>query len=314
MADPPPLPPPVPGLPSPGLGDGEVVARAWIAALVAVTPLEALADLPLAELAEEAPPLCAAVVRALGSDDELALLPLVASGAGALTGATEPADLAGALARLRDVTFEAVLGEAVVPDGTWVARVAARTAFTVDRLLEAALVAVAPPVAPPEPPRRAEPALPDPLAALGGVPLRDDASPAERLVARAVGRHLEDGLPFAVLVLEAEGADRLLAAEGGSAALAAADRAVAETVRARDRVVREAAGRWWVVVPEAAGDEARALARRAAESVSAVEHAGGALRVAAGIACCPRDGADAEALAAAADERLLGARARGEQP
>lgn len=328
MPDAPPAPPPVPGLPTPRVADGEVVAKAWIERLVSGVPLEEVAALPLAELTREAPSLCATLVRALGSEDELALLPLLAANVAAMAGAKEAQSATVAVAALRDATFASVLDAVEGADAAWVARLARRVAYACDRLLDASLTALpaagrdaggratdlpfpARPAAPAAPPLPSEP---DPLdrlepdLALG----RDGAPPWERMVARAVGRHFEDGLPFALLAVEAEGAERLLAAEGGAQALEAADRALGETVRARDRVVSDPPARWWTLVPESGAEAARALARRISEAVASVEHAGVPLRVSIGLAVCPRDGAEAEALVAAADERLLGARASGE--
>ncbi len=111
----------------------ESLARDWLVALMAQTPLAAAARVPVAELAGEAPRLCAAVVRALASDDELDrldggdLAPLAAR-AGALAGAAEPADAAGAVELLRGVVWTAALGELRRPSPELVADLAARLA------------------------------------------------------------------------------------------------------------------------------------------------------------------------------------------
>jgi GGDEF domain-containing protein len=296
-----------------------VVAKRWIEALIAAAPFEALAEVPVATLADEAPALCATLVRALGSEDELSLLPLLAANAPALAGARDVQAAAAAVGALRDAVFTAVLDAVEGADAAWTARLARRTAYACDRLLEAAVVArprepeaEAPPPRAPQPPPQA--GAPDPLAALdpGLLGSREGAPPWERMVARAVGRHLEDGQPFALLAVEAGDAERLLAAEGGAQALERADRALGETVRARDRVVSDPPARWWALVPEAGAEAGRALARRIAEAVGTIDHAGAPLRVAVGLVVCPKDGADAEALVAAADERLLMARASGD--
>lgn len=298
------------------MADGEVIAKAWIEALIAAAPFHAVADVPVATLAAEGPALCATLVRALGSEDELELLPLLAANAPALAGARDVQSAAQAVGALRDAVFTAVLDAVEGADAAWTARLARRTAYACDRLLDAAIVAA------PREPSRGEPSTPDrpaeeppdPLAALdpGLLAGRDGAPPWERMVARAVGRHLEDGQPFALLAVEAGDAERLLAAEGGAQALERADRALADTVRARDRVVSDPPARWWALVPEASAEAGRALARRIAEAVAAIDHAGAPLRVSVGLSVCPKDGSDAEALVAAADERLLTARASGE--
>lgn len=305
-----------------------MVAKAWIERLVGGAPLEEVAALPLQTLARDAPGLCATLVRALGSEDEMALLPLLAANVAAMAGAREPHTATVAVAALREATFVSVLDAVEGADGAWVSRLAQRVAYACDRLLDASLGALradagqpsrpAPDLSFPARPR----SVPSAPAEGGNDPLsrlepelaagRDGAPPWERMVARAVGRHLEDGLPFALLAVEAEGAERLLGAEGGAQALEAADRALGETVRARDRVVSDPPARWWTLVPESGPDAARALARRISEAVASVEHAGTPLRVSIGLASCPRDGTDAETLVTAADERLLGARASGD--
>lgn len=310
MPDAPPPPPPVPGLPTPALADGHAVAKAWIERLVVAAPLSGVADVPVATLAQEAPALCATLVRALAGDDELGLLPVLAANAPAMAGARDVAAAAAAVAALRDAAFTTILASVEGADGAWTAALARRTAYACDRLLGVAFEAPGPG---PAPRSVALDPLPDPLAALDpDLVLGRDGAPAwERMVARAVGRHLEDGQTFAVLAVEAEGADRLLAADGGPQALERADRALGDTVRARDRVVCDPPSRWWVLVPEAGADAARALARRIADAVGEVEHAGVGLRVSAGLVVCPRDGADAATLVLAAEERLLDARASG---
>src|SRR3954447_18791545 len=63
-------PRPVADVPPPALADGRVAAKSWLVALVAATPLQAVGALPTARLAAEAPGLCAAMLRAVGSDRE----------------------------------------------------------------------------------------------------------------------------------------------------------------------------------------------------------------------------------------------------
>jgi GGDEF domain-containing protein len=63
---------PVAGLPLESmLLRGEELARRWAISLVLARPLEGLADVPLEDLARDAPALCAQCVRALESDEEL---------------------------------------------------------------------------------------------------------------------------------------------------------------------------------------------------------------------------------------------------
>jgi GGDEF domain-containing protein len=148
-------------------------------------------------------------------------------------------------------------------------------------------------------------------------PVADDLAVAEEPWRAAVERRLEahrrDGAAFALLVVEAADAERLLAAGGADAeALDAVEPAVRRAARPGDAVVRERAGRMWLVAPCADGDAARALARDIAAAVAeaAAPH-GTPLEVAVGVAACPADGDDAGALGACADERLFAAQAAG---
>ncbi|HSD77287.1 MAG TPA: hypothetical protein VLA98_07770, partial [Solirubrobacteraceae bacterium] len=108
-------PRPVADVPPPALADGVAPAKAWLVALVAAAPLAEAGDLPVAELAAGGPPLCAALLRAVGSDRELErLLPGgdaagVAARAGRLAGAADPAAVVGAVGVLRAALWDALL-------------------------------------------------------------------------------------------------------------------------------------------------------------------------------------------------------------
>jgi hypothetical protein len=281
-------PRPVAGVPPPALADGEAVAKAWLLALLAGAPLADAATVPVPALAAEGPALCAAALEAVG--DEAALDRLRAGGdraalaarAGALAGAGDPAAAAAAVAALRRALWRALVRELRDLDEGATAALAERVAHVADVVTAAVL---APAVA-------------------------ADLAGAEEPWRSAIERRVAAGGPFAVLAVEADDAERLLAAGGAdAAALVAFERAVRGAVGPGDAVVRERAGRLWVVA--AAGD-ARALAGRIAEAAGAAAAPHGtALAVAVGIASCPDDGTDAGALAALADERLFGARAAG---
>jgi GGDEF domain-containing protein len=146
-----------------------------------------------------------------------------------------------------------------------------------------------------------------------GADLASAEEPWRAPVERRLDAHRRDGTPFALLVAEAADAERLLAAGGAdAAALDAVEPAVRGAVRPGDAVVRERAGRLWVLAPGTDGGAARALAGEIAGAVAAAAAPHGApLQAAVGVAQCPHDGADAGALAARADERLFAARAAG---
>jgi GGDEF domain-containing protein len=145
----------------------------------------------------------------------------------------------------------------------------------------------------------------------------DDAATAPPWLA-AIVRRLEqreqDGQPFAVLVAEVDGLDRLLAAQAGrevAAALEAAERGLTHELAASDLVVRERLGRWWLTSPGRGPAAARELAGRVAAAIGGAVLAGVPLAASVGHAACPQDGEDLEALAGRADEAMFAARAAG---
>src|SRR5207247_628435 len=103
-----------------------------------------------------------------------------------------------------------------------------------------------------------------------------------------------DGRPFAVLLVELDGVEALLAAERDdeiARAVDAAERALEDLARPGDAIRREAPGRLWLTLPGAGPAGARALALRAAAAVErAADHRGRPLTATVGVAGCPRDG------------------------
>jgi len=134
------------------------LARRWAVALVQERSLEGLREIPLEQLALEAPALCGQLLRALSSESELALLlgcdeqdaarrgGAQARRIAALAGASDAAALIAAVEALRGVIWEALLTE-LDPAGTSHARRLAdssdRLAYVCSALLPAALGAVA---------------------------------------------------------------------------------------------------------------------------------------------------------------------------
>src|SRR3954447_14435181 len=100
-------PRPVADVPPPALADGEAVAKAWLLALLAAADLADAARVRVPELAAGGPPLCAALLEAVGAEDALDRLrpggdrAALAAGAAALAGAPDPAAAATAVAALR---------------------------------------------------------------------------------------------------------------------------------------------------------------------------------------------------------------------
>jgi GGDEF domain-containing protein len=135
----------------------------------------------------------------------------------------------------------------------------------------------------------------------------------------SIGRRLErygrDHLPFAVLLLELVGVERLRHAElpGEMARLTGlVEGALASELRPADSLMRESPGRYWLLAPETDTVSAKGLAIRLAEGVRrAASHRGTPMELAAGIAVCPQDGRQTAALVARADIALYAAQASG---
>jgi GGDEF domain-containing protein len=134
-------------------------------------------------------------------------------------------------------------------------------------------------------------------------------------VGRLLARHAEDGLPFAVLLVEIVDVAQLERSETPHdlhGIVAKVESAVGRAMRATDHLSRETLGRYWLVAPETNGTGARMLAERLARLVrTSATHRGVPMEVAIGIAVCPDDGTEAPALAARADLGVYSARATG---
>jgi GGDEF domain-containing protein len=134
-------------------------------------------------------------------------------------------------------------------------------------------------------------------------------------VGRLLGRHAEDGLPFAVLLVEIVDVAHLERSETPHdlhGLVAQVEAALGRGMRATDRLSRETLGRYWLVAPETNGTGAQMLAERLARLVrTSATHRNIPMEVAIGIAVCPDDGIEAPALAARADLGVYSARATG---
>ncbi len=134
-------------------------------------------------------------------------------------------------------------------------------------------------------------------------------------VGRLLTRHGQDGLPFAVLLVEIVDVARLERSETPHdlhGLVAQVESALGRGMRSTDELSRETLGRYWLVAPETNGTGARMLAERLARLVrTSAAHRGVPMEVAIGIAVCPDDGTEAPALAARADLGVYSARATG---
>jgi GGDEF domain-containing protein len=321
-------PAPVADVPPPAIADGVAAAKGWLLALIAARDLQDAPAVPTAELARDAPKLCAAILRAVGSNAELDLSPL-AGRAGAMAGAGSPASAVAAVGLLRGALWEALRAAMGPLDAATTAALAERLAWVCDRVAATAVTA-------PRGTERERAAFrvrdirdrPRPGTEGGAregaapdlAPAAEEAAPAASAPAldadwrTAAERLLADGRGFALLALEIDDVARLLAAdpEAGAAALSSAQDAVYDELRPGDVLGREHDGRLWIVAAELGASGGRALAERLADAVAAAATLRGApLSVSIGLAAAPTDGSDAEALAARADEALFAARAAG---
>jgi hypothetical protein len=132
------------------LARADELARRWAIALILARPLAEMAEIPLEDLAREAPVLCAQLARALSSD---AALERILSGAeprgregsipalrlGALAGARDAKAAVERTEALRGVIWEAALGELPDPSPRQVADLSDRLAFVCAAVLAATL-------------------------------------------------------------------------------------------------------------------------------------------------------------------------------
>jgi hypothetical protein len=146
---------------------------------------------------------------------------------------------------------------------------------------------------------------------------------------RSIGRQLErfeqDGLPFAVLLIEVGEEDRLrrAALPGGVASLTGRVESALEQelrriegnspgARSRGSLTCERPGRYWLLAPATDAVAARRLAEWIVRSIGPLASRRWApLEVRVGTAVCPQDGRDAVALAAHADLGIYAARTAG---
>lgn len=142
-----------------------------------------------------------------------------------------------------------------------------------------------------------------------------DAAPWTASIERRLGRYQQDGQAFALLLLELADVERLRHAElpGEVARLTAlVETALSAHLRPADSLMRETPGRYWLLAPQTDGSGAQALATQMTAAVGrAASHRGAPLRLAVGIAVCPRDALDAVELVDRAEVALYEAHASG---
>ncbi len=329
----------------------QLLAKGWLLALLERTSLDAVGTIPAATLAAEGPALCAAVVRALGSDAELErlapdgeLAPL-ARRVATLAGVTDGAATVAAVEALRACVWALALdaqgehaGSAAV--AALAERLAAVAAVLTATALDGAGVAHAPAAdAPAAEAPAAEvlagvtPATDDPPAAapvtatpLATAPLDPDqpSGPAAAmddsdLWIASLERHIDkcqrEGGGLALLRVELVDGDRLVAsapeAERG-VPYGRLAQAIRRAIRRQDLVASDHQGRAWVIAPTVGRAGSIALAERIAAGVEHGEHWRGApLAATIGFAIYGEDGRDAASLIERAEEAMLAASAAG---
>jgi GGDEF domain-containing protein len=129
------------------VASADALARDWLVALLAQGPLSAATAVPIADFAREAPGLCVAMARALGSDAELERLAhgdlaSRAARAGTLAGAADPVAVAVAVETLRAALWGAALSELRRPEAGLVADLAARLSSVAAVVTAASLRAI----------------------------------------------------------------------------------------------------------------------------------------------------------------------------
>jgi hypothetical protein len=138
---------------------------------------------------------------------------------------------------------------------------------------------------------------------------RGEEGPAAwiRSIGRQLERYEQDRLPFAVVLLEIEGA-------AGRQEQESLEGVLAEELRESGggTLTRERAGRYWLLAHRADRIGAHALAVRLERALTRSATPGSPVVAASGIAICPEDGVQPAALAAQADVGLYAARSEAE--
>jgi len=279
------------------------LAKEWLLALIEVAPLAAATGVPVARLVADGPELCAVAALALADDE--ALRQLGQFDAGRVTGARDARAAVWAVDALREVAWRATLAELRDPSSEFVAALAGRWATIATTLTAAAMAAH----------EDGPPDVSGEVRARDARALKAAADPVD-LVAGEVARARDERRPLALLLIEVDGIDRLLAAEAGgdvAVALRSAERALHEILGPGDDVVcRGGTGRLWAVLRGATPADARAAGARVSAAVEReATNRGVPLSVSVGVAHS-RDGTeDAETLLRDAEDELLAAHAAG---
>ena len=280
----------------------EELAKGWLLALLEQAPLRDSASILTPDLVRDGPRICDAVVRALANDGDLRriepggpLEPLV-SRAGELAGARGAEASARAVDALQAVVWSAIRDELTRPDPDQISELAERLSMVSDSVRGATLRSwerLAGTRRPSE--------APDDL---WGRALEDEIARAERL-----------GSCLALMLVELEDADRVLAVESPSeagAALGHFAQAVRSVVGSQDILACQTDTRAWIIARDTGRSGAMALGSRIAAAVRATAPwRGAAMTVNVGHAVLGQDGRDRASLIDAAEQSKFAAEASG---
>lgn len=317
------------------LARAEDLAKGWLLTLLEQAPLDDAPGILAADLARDGPRVCTAVVRALADDEDLrriepgGALDLLVGRAGQFAGAIGPESASRAVDALHAVVWSGVRSELSNPEPEQVYELAERLTLVIELVRSAAL-------------RRAE----SDAAANSGSDSDLDVAPSgptlqpRRLASVAPARAVEppgagaaleplwmgaleeeilrserSSAPLALLLVELDDADRIVAVEAPLEATATFGRfaqAVRSVVRRGDILACESEMRAWIIARDTGRAGGHALGERAVSAVGAARPWRGApMTVSVGLAVLGEDGRDSAALAEAAEQAKFAAAASG---
>lgn len=336
---------PVPEAPTEALlPRSEDLAKGWLLALLERAPLDDAPRILAADLAQEGPRVCEAMVRAIADDSDQqrlrsggALAPL-AGRIGELAGAAGAAATSAAVDALQAVVWAALRSELGDPEPELINALAERLAQVTELMRGAALESREGPDARPDGPGPAS--IPEPGATAPPPPVagrrserprrqpapepdrawvgaETPAASADALWAHALEDEIRQssGSQLSLVLVELEDSDRLLAVEGGlgsSATFGEFARAVRRVMRRQDILVCETDSRAWIISRDTGRGGAQALGSRISAAVREGPGWRGAPMVASiGVAVFGEDGRTPAELIDAAERARFAAAASG---
>lgn len=287
----------------------ERLAKEWLVEVIERTPLADLDGLPLAWIAQEAPPLIAEILGQLsdpGAARELELSPAARERAATLAtsrlGAAGAGRLPRELAALQTVMIEALGRASPGRDRHEFERAVGRLAEVFGAVQSAAIESLVQ--------ERGVRAAPDPQTGLPG--------PAElhEWMRMLLLDQRRSGRPFAIAHIELEGVERITSGYGAEAReriVGALAGMVEGQLEPHDRAFRRGEGQLVVVAPDGEPERLLEFGSRLADLVERSQTEGGThIAVAIGVSGSPMHGASGERLLEAAEEAAWAARASGQ--